>query len=144
MKFSGQFLDGLGVEEVRIYAFGVLERKYCGKLTFLIYFYSVFFYYFFMASMIAYKTPCGRCGTPPTTDVATVELAMAVPTVAAVAGTAVAVVPAAPTMPGGCSGENESTVYCFPLFITQSFRHPLQIGSHQPLQVVSFHFQCWV
>ena len=43
MKFSGQFPDGLGVEEIRIYAFSILKRKYCGKLTFLIYFYSVFF-----------------------------------------------------------------------------------------------------
>ena len=43
MKFSGQYPDGLGVEEIRIYAFGILERKDCGKLTLLIYFYSVFF-----------------------------------------------------------------------------------------------------
>ena len=32
--FSGQFPDWLGVEEIRIYAFGILERKYCAKLTF--------------------------------------------------------------------------------------------------------------
>ena len=82
--------------------------------------------------------------TPLTTAVATVELAMAVPTVAAVAATAAAVVPAAPTMPAikaAASAEMNPSCTVFP-FITQSFRHPLHVGSHQPLQVVSLHFQC--